>query len=115
MSLEKWTEHIWVAKLANDPAFTDDMDGLSQALATAAATPDVVLDLAGLTNINSSNLSALLQVRKQMIQGEAKLMLAGPGDAVWAVLLSTGLDKIFSFTPDVATALASLNIDPNPS
>ena len=31
-------------------------------------------------------------------------------DQVWGVLMITGLDKIFDFTDDVSTALASLQL-----
>jgi hypothetical protein len=32
-------------------------------------------------------------------------------DHVWSVMLVTGLDKVFEFTDDVSTSLASLMID----
>ena len=56
-------------------------------------------------------LSQLLRLRKAAIDGNAKLLLASIPDSVWAVFLTTGLDKVFEFARDVATALASLQID----
>ena len=63
------------------------------------------------THLNSSNLSQLLRLRKDVIDREARLRLAGPPDHVWAVFLATGLDKVFDFATDTSTALAELQID----
>ena len=37
-------------------------------------------------------------------------MLCGVGNQVWGAFLVTGLDKIFHYTDDVTTALATLQI-----
>jgi hypothetical protein len=39
------------------------------------------------------------------------MRLCGVRDNVWSVLMVTGLDKIFEFTEDVMTSLASLQIE----
>ena len=45
-----------------------------------------------------------------MIVAERHLSLCCVSDSVWAVMLTTGLDKIFTFSPDVAGALATLQL-----
>lgn len=114
MALQKWTNRIWVLSLPGEPAFTEEIDALHQQVAREDVVPHLVLDLSGLKQVNSSNLSSLLRVRKLAIDGDAKLRLAAPTDPVWAVLLTTGLDKVFDFSPDVATALAALKMTPPP-
>lgn len=117
MSLQKWTDRIWVLKLAPEPSFTEEMDSLAQQVtrhvSQDAPVPHIVLDLSALREMNSSNLSAILRVRKMTIDGDAKLRIAAPHDTVWAVFLMTGLDKIFEFSPDVSTALAGLKMSPD--
>ena len=113
MSLQKWTDRIWVLKLTGEPGFTEEMDSLQQQVAVSAFVPHMVLDLSCVREMNSSNLSAMLRVRKLAIDGESKLRIAAPPDPVWAIFLTTGLDKIFEFTPDVSTALAALKMSPD--
>lgn len=101
-----------MAQLARDPAFSEDLETLVAQVSAASSTPDVVIDLSGVEMVNSSNLSQLLNLRKKLVDGDAKMRLAGPSNQVWAVFLSTGLDKVFRFTSDTPTALADLQIAP---
>ena len=39
-----------------------------------------------------------------------RMVMAQPNDIIWAVFMTTGLDKVFEFTPDVPTALAKLQM-----
>mgnify|MGYP001549150386 CR=1 FL=1 len=41
---------------------------------------------------------------------ERRLVLCGIPTKVWGTFIVTGLDKIFQFSDDVATALATLHI-----
>lgn len=110
MSIERWSERIWVIKLHEEPAFSEDISSLLDAINHNGQTPDLVIDLASMQQLNSSHLSRLLRVRKVMVDREAKMRLAGPPNSVWAVFLTTGLDKVFEFSPDVGTALAGLQM-----
>ncbi|MEM1209664.1 MAG: STAS domain-containing protein [Planctomycetota bacterium] len=111
MPVQQWSDDIWVAKLGPDPAFTDDIDEMLGAMERRELKRHVVVDLAGVTQMNSSNLSSLLRVRKAVIDGDRRLMLSAPTDRVWALFLATGLDKVFDFAEDTAMALAQLQID----
>jgi anti-anti-sigma factor len=112
MTIQHWSDEITLAELADDPQLTDEMSALADVLAEKPA--NVVLSLAGVSFINSSNIAKLLRLRKQMINAERKLILCGVNNQVWGVFLVTGLDKIFEFTTDVSTALAKMQLAASP-
>ncbi len=111
MPIQQWSDRIWIASLSNEPALSEDLLGLTERAQRADQTPDMALDLSGVTQINSSNLSQLLRLRKLAVDNNVKLILAGPSDGIWAVFLTTGLDKVFNFAEDLSTALAGLQIN----
>ncbi len=111
MPIQRWSEKIWVAQLAQDPAFSEDLDDLNRKAEYGELDANLVLDLSGVEHINSSNLSQLLQLRQHMIQRSGQLRLVAPPDHVWAVFLAAGLDKVFDYASDTMTALAQLQID----
>jgi len=108
--IQKWSDEIWVAKLGPDPGFGEDIDALISNSGNGQSPPDIVLDLSGVDHLNSSQLTRLLRLRKAMIERNRSLRLAGPNDTIWAVLLTTGLDKVFEFSSDATTALAEIQI-----
>lgn len=110
MPMQRWSDRIWIAQLARDPSFSDDVDALLHRARAASPMPHIVIDLSGVEHMNSTNLSQLLRLRKAMIEGGAKLCLSAPPDHVWALFLATGLDKVFEFTTDTSTALAQLQL-----
>jgi anti-anti-sigma factor len=110
MPVQKWSDRIWVAKLADVPAFGEDLDYLLEHAPRSEPVPDIVLDFGNVSHLNSSNLSHLLRLRKQTVDRSARLRLASPSDALWVLFISTGLDKVFSFTRDTSTALAELQL-----
>ena len=109
MPLEKWSDDVMVLHLADDPQLTEDLVSLEQALDQRKA--DAVLDFAGVRFINSSNIAKLLKLRKRMNSNDSRLLLCNIGNQVWGALLITGLDKIFQFTDNVPTALATLQME----
>jgi len=110
MPVQQWSDDIWIANLGPDPGFTDDIDEMLAALERRDLKRHVVIDLAQVSQMNSSNLSSLLRVRKAVIDADRKLLLSGPSDRVWALFLATGLDKVFEFAEDTAIALAQLQL-----
>lgn len=108
MPIEKWSDEVTVIHLADDPQFTDDLETLDQQLAQRPM--DVVLDFAAVHFINSSNIAKLLRIRKQMSAAERRLMLCSISTQVWGAFLVTGLDKVFEFTDNVPTALATIQM-----
>ena len=108
MAIQKWSENITVAELADDPQFTDELSSLSDSL--EAEPTHVVLNFAAVGFINSSNVAQLLRLRKQVTAMGKKMILCDVNTQVWGVFLVTGLDKIFEFTNDIATALATMQL-----
>ncbi|HWB54461.1 MAG TPA: STAS domain-containing protein [Tepidisphaeraceae bacterium] len=108
MAIENWSENIAVARVADDPQFEEDMESLTTALQDRWY--DVVVDFSQVTRLNSSNIGSLLRLRKRMIDLERHLILCGVSTKVWGTFIVTGLDKIFQFSDDVATALATLHM-----
>jgi len=108
MPVEKWSDNVVVAHLADDPQFTEDL--LSIEDSTESGKMDVVLDFAAVHFVNSSNLARLLKLRKQMNNAERRLVMCSINTQVWSTFLVTGLDKVFEFSDNVPTALATLQI-----
>ena len=111
MSIQKWSDKIWVVSLNDDPMFAEDMDQLAEQALAPDRLPHIVLDFSSVEIICSSNLSALLRLRKSASDREAQLRLTSLTDPVWGVFLTTGLDKVFHFTHDTTTALAELQMN----
>lgn len=110
MPIEAWSDQIWLVKLGEEPALSDDLLSVREKLQHMAKTPHVVLDFSGVPQLNSSNLSQILRLRKVLVTRDAKLRLAAIPDTAWAVFLTTGLEKVFDFVADVPTALAGLQM-----
>ena len=110
--IQHWSEDIWVAKLLADQMnLTDELDQLFESLQAADPMPHVVIDLTNVKHVVSSHLSQLLQIRKEAVSRDQKLRLANPNNQIWAIFITTGLDKVFTFSENVSTALASLQIE----
>lgn len=109
MPLEKWSDSTIVVHLADDPQFTDDLVGIEQCL-VGQGKCDAVLDFGSVRFVNSSNIARLLRLRNQFVQRDNRLVLCNLSTQVWSAFLITGLDKVFSFSDNVTTALATLQI-----
>lgn len=108
MPVDKWSDQVSIVHLGTDPQFTDDMTSLEAAI--AAEPVDIVLDFSGVSFLNSSNISRLLRLRKMLGEAERRLILCGIDTKVWSAFLATGLDKVFTYTENVPTALATLQL-----
>ncbi len=112
MPLQDWSESTLIVELNDEPMFSEDFDALMGRLeSTDNDAPDVILNLLGVSRLNSSNLSQLLRLRKTLMGRDRRLRICSVDDSVWSVFLVTGLEQLFSFTDDVATSLASLQIE----
>ena len=108
MAIQNWSDEITVVELSDDPQFTDELSSLIDALEQKPT--DVVLKFAAVGFINSSNVAKLLRLRKMMTTEGRRLIFCDVNSQVWGVFLVTGLDKIFDFTNDISTALATLQL-----
>ena len=111
MPIDHWSDEIVLVELHSDPAFTDDINQVIE-LAESRGDIDVALNFQGVSFLNSSNIAKLLKLRKiLLVNNKRKLILCAINTHVWGVFLVTGLDKIFDFADDIASGLASLQID----
>lgn len=108
MPLENWSDDIVLARLSDDPQFSEDLASLQRQLRNRPR--GAVLDFSGVRFVNSSNLGALLELRKLAGEAGADVVLCAVPTTVWGAFLVTGLDKVFRFVDDMSTALASLQI-----
>lgn len=111
MPIEEWSDKIWLVQLDEEPALSEDLMQVKDKAHAAEKMPDIVLDFSEVHHVNSSNLSQLLRIRKEAIDRNSKLRITGLSDALWAVFLTTGLDKVFEFAQNVPLALAGLQIE----
>ena len=109
MTTQDWSEKIIVVDLADDPELTDQLTDLTERL--QSEPKDVILNFSDVNFLNSSNISRLLKLRKQLLASDNRLRLCGIAIQVWGVFLLTGLDSLFEVSEDTSLALASLQID----
>jgi anti-anti-sigma factor len=88
----------------------DSAGDLSEAALAAMQEigPSIVLDLSGVTFMDSTGLKVLLAVHKRAELAGGRLVLAGPTRSVNRVVSITGFDQTFAICEDVESALAVL-------
>ena len=107
-----WSEDILVTELTDEPALSEELHAIiDRANASRGKVPHVVLNFGQVSYITSSNLAQLLRLRKRLTEASRQIRICCVSDEVWSVLLVTGLDKVFRFSPDVMTALAGLQLE----
>ena len=109
MAINQWSDDILLVDLTDEPQFSEEMLGLLERLGQDPM-PDAVLNLSDVEQINSSNIAQLLRARQKLLDADRRLIVCCVPDSIWGVMLVTGLDKVFEFAPDTASALASLQL-----
>jgi anti-anti-sigma factor len=114
MAIE-WSNDIVIASLEDEPGLSEELQSLAERLEGSPSdeTPAVILNLADVTYLNSSNIAQFLRLHRHLEDRGRPLRLCSVSDQVWSVMLLTGLDKVLGFAPDPATAIASIQIDPD--
>lgn len=111
MAIQQWSDTVLLAELADDPQFTDDLTAIIEQC-TENTRLDVLLNLANVNYLNSSNIAKLLKLRKLVaVTNQRRLKICGINTQVWGVFLVTGLDHIFDFVDDVPSGLTALQIE----
>ena len=77
-----------------------ELDGVMRDVVAEGAA-DVVIDLADVTFIDSTGLTALVAGRNLCRSHDGDLTLRAPSPQVWRVLTLTGLDTIFAVDQDL--------------
>ncbi|MHC4995595.1 MAG: STAS domain-containing protein [Planctomycetota bacterium] len=113
MPIQQWEDNIILVDLADEPSLSDDLTSLADRFEESGAS-NTVLNFGEVSHINSSNISQLLRLRKLSMDSDTDLILCAINESVWGVLIVAGLDKIFRCTPDLLTALATVQLDEEP-
>ena len=110
--LTDWSDDIVMVDLADDPQLSDELSAIIDRVASTEtdAVPHVVLNMALVGYIKSSNLAQLIKLKKLVHDVGRELKLCAVDSRVWAVMTVTGLDKLFDVSPDPMTALASIQL-----
>ncbi|MEM1011493.1 MAG: STAS domain-containing protein [Planctomycetota bacterium] len=104
-----WSETVCVAHLADDPAFSDELDTLTHALEEDPR--HAVLDMEGVTFLNSSNLAQLVGLRKLLQETDCRVIIASVADELWKTFELSRLDRLFERCESVALSLAKITLD----
>jgi len=110
MTIQEWSDGILVVELSDEPNFSEEINALENRLKRNDKT-HVVLSFTNVTHLNSSNIAQLLRLRQKIVNADFHLKLSAVPDSVWGVMMVTGLDKVFDFSPDIALALADLQLE----
>lgn len=70
--------------------------------------PKVVIDMEGVTFVDSTGLGSVIAALKQIRNSQGELRLAAPNQQVRVVLELTTLDRVFPYYATVEEALAGL-------
>jgi anti-anti-sigma factor len=112
MTLNQWNDDIVILELQNEPDFSEDTDAFLVKLQKEdSSCPHAVIDLQNVTNLNSSNLGAMIEIKKSLKTKDRRMIICNISDSIWSTMLATGLDQVFEFIENTPVALASLTFE----
>ena len=109
MGIQNWSENIILVDLPDEPDVADELKTVME-IARDKGDVDVVIDFSSVYTITSSHLSALLRLRKLLLDCGHRLVFCGLAPAIKGVFTTTGIQEIFEFMDDKLLALTSLQI-----
>ena len=109
MTIQHWSDRIIIVDLPSGSEMGEELAAVVNFL-SERKIHDVVIDLAGVEQISSSDLAGLLRLRQLAESGGRRLVLCGVTPAAEGIFLLTGLDAVFEITHDKFTALATLEM-----
>ncbi|MET8947178.1 STAS domain-containing protein [Streptomyces sp. NPDC004542] len=72
-----------------------------------AARPRTVIDLSGVTFMDSSGINALINAHHATVDADGWLRLAGPRESVVRIMRLVGIDRLIPCYPDLRQALGN--------
>jgi anti-anti-sigma factor len=106
MTLNQWDDNILILELLDEPDFSEDTDSLLLLLRDEnEKISNVIIDLQNVFTLNSSNLGALIEIKKMLETKGKRMVICNISDSIWSTMLATGLDQVFEFIEDTTTAL----------
>ncbi|MSR34485.1 MAG: anti-sigma factor antagonist [Phycisphaerales bacterium] len=111
MSITEWSEDVLLVDLVPEPLLSEDLQQVLLAIdGPGAAARHVILDFQQINGLTSSNIAAMLRVRKRVLQQKRRLFICAVNDRVWSIFMTAGLDDVFETSSEVSTALASVQL-----
>jgi anti-anti-sigma factor len=99
------TRHdVEILRLAQEPAFSERIEPLLTRIREPGWNRHVIVSLAEVSYLSSSNLTQLLKLRQFARVLDLQMRIAGCSDQVMSEFRVTGLDRVFDFSPDEASA-----------
>ncbi len=112
MTLNQWNDDIIILELLDEPDFSEDTDSiLGKLRGDESSFQHVIVDLQNVHHLNSSNLGALIEVKKLLQPKSKRMIICNISDTIWSTMLATGLDQVFEFIENTPVALASLTFE----
>lgn len=108
----QWSDNIVVLDLSDEPVLADELGDVLTRVRDSkpAKTPHVVLNMANVSWIGSSNIGQLIAISKLLAERERLLKLCSTTPEVRSIFQVTGLGRVFHFAPDPMTALAGIQL-----
>ena len=111
MSITEWSEDVLLVDLFPEPLLSEDLQQLLLSIdGPGAAAKHVILDFQQVNGLTSSNIAAMLRLRKRVLQQKRRLFICAVSDRVWSIFMTAGLDDVFETSAEVSTALASVQL-----
>jgi anti-anti-sigma factor len=111
MPITEWSDDVLLVDLGSEPQLSDDLQATQSMLDGPGAEPrHLVLDMHDVHLLTSTNIAALLRLRKLQKLAKRRLIVARVPNRVWAIFLTAGLDELFETSSDVGTALAAVQL-----
>ena len=109
MGIQNWSEDIILVDLPAEPQIVDELKEVTEIVCDRGDC-DVVIDFSSVDIITSSSLSALLRLRKLLVDCGHQMVFCSVAAATKGIFTVTGLDGVFEIVDDKFVALAGLQI-----
>jgi anti-anti-sigma regulatory factor len=110
MAIQQWSEQIMVVELDDDPLFSDEILTAGDRLGHGGPC-HVVVNLTAVTRVSPPNIMQLMLLWEMVDHCDMRLKVCGVSNSVWSAILVSEFDKFFEFSPDVPSALTSLQLE----
>ena len=109
MAIQDWSEDVILVDLPKEPGIADEIGDVIEVVRNRGDC-NVVVDFSDVDVITSSSLSALLRLRKLLVDCSRRLVFCNVAAATKGVFTITGIDEVFEFMDDKFTALTGLQL-----